>query len=79
MVTELTRWLGDRFELGGGGPADAVGNDMADVSCRRTATRRVQLLELLTKLGWGESRLSVLAHLGGSRETVTQLDVVKPA
>jgi precorrin-6Y C5,15-methyltransferase (decarboxylating) len=26
--------------------------------------------ELLTELGWGPSRLTVLAHLGGSRETI---------
>lgn len=29
-----------------------------------------EVAELLTGLGWGPSRLTVLAHLGGSRETV---------
>jgi precorrin-6Y C5,15-methyltransferase (decarboxylating) len=30
-----------------------------------------EVAELLTGLGWGPSRLTVLAHLGGSRETIT--------
>jgi precorrin-6Y C5,15-methyltransferase (decarboxylating) len=29
-----------------------------------------EIAELLTELGWGPSRLTVLAHLGGSRETI---------
>ena len=29
-----------------------------------------EVAELLTELGWGPSRLTVLAHLGGSRETI---------
>jgi precorrin-6Y C5,15-methyltransferase (decarboxylating) len=29
-----------------------------------------EVAELLTELGWGQSRLTVLAHLGGARETI---------